>query len=64
MTNGYSNEPDFGWWVRKVLKKFDRLVKKVKSRCQKNRFKFDVEAPLIVVDDLRIDSGKWKHTLE
>ena len=28
MSNGYSNEPSFRWWVRKVLKKHDRLVKK------------------------------------
>ena len=35
MANIYFNEPDFIWWVRKVLKKRDRLMKKVKSRCQK-----------------------------
>ena len=28
MANGYSNEPAFRWWVRKVLKKCDILVKK------------------------------------
>ena len=28
MTNGYSSEPDFTWWVCKVLKKRDSLVKK------------------------------------
>ena len=33
MANGYSNKPSFRWWVRKVLKKRDRLVNKVKSRC-------------------------------
>ena len=26
-TNGYSNETDCRWWVRKLLKKHDRLVK-------------------------------------
>ena len=27
MTNGYSEEPAFRWWVRKVLKKRDMIVK-------------------------------------
>ena len=40
MANGYSNEPVFRFWVRKVLNKRDRLVNKFKSRCRKNRFKF------------------------
>ena len=48
MANGHPNEPDFIWWVRKVLKKRDRLLHKDKSRCQKNRFKCGVEVPLRV----------------
>ena len=54
MANGYSNEPEFIWWVRKVLKKRDGLVNRVKSRCRKNIFKFGVEAPLTVEYALRI----------
>ena len=41
--------------MNKVLKKRDKLVKKSKSRCQNNRFKFGVEVKLIVEDTLRID---------
>ena len=36
-----------------MLKKRDMLVNKVKSRCQKNIFKFGVEVPLRVEDALR-----------
>ena len=63
MSRGYSNEPDFIWWVCKVFSERDRLVKKVKSRCQNNIFKFGVEVTLIVEDVLRIDLVKWQHTL-
>ena len=55
IANGYSNEPDFLWWVRKLLKERYMLVKKVKSRCQMNIFKFGVEVPLTVEDALSID---------
>ena len=55
MANGYSNEPAFRWWVSNVLNKCDRLVKKIKSRFQKNRFNFGVEVPQTVQDFLRID---------
>ena len=48
MANSYSNELDFRWWVRKVLMKHDMILNKVKSRCQKNIFKFGVEFPLTV----------------
>ena len=54
-SNSYSNEPAFIWWVRKVLDKCDRLVNKVKSRCQNNIFKFEVEVPLTVGYALNID---------
>ena len=52
MATGYSNKPAFRWWVRKVLKKRDRLVKKFKM--SKNRFKFGVEVTLTVEYALRI----------
>ena len=58
MANGHPNEPAFIWWVRKVLDKCDRLVNKVKLRCQNSRFNFGAEVPLILEDDLRIDSAK------
>ena len=55
MVNDHSNEPDFIWQVHKLLKKRDRLVNKVKSRCRKNRFKLGVEFPLKYEGTLRID---------
>ena len=55
MANGYSDEPSFRLWVRKVSNKSDRAVKTTKSSFQKNIFKYGVEVPLIVEDALIID---------
>ena len=40
MYNSYSYEPAFRWCVHIMLKKHNRILNKVKSRCQNNRFKF------------------------
>ena len=58
MADDYSNEPGFRCWLHKVLKKRDRIMNKVKSRCRKNIFKFGVEFTLTVEDTLRID---WEN---
>ena len=40
------NEPAFNWWVRKVLKRRDRMIKQMKAqRCRKGRMKFGVLIP-------------------
>ena len=40
-----------------MLKKHDRIVKMLKSRCRKNIFKFGVEVTIPVEDALRIYLG-------
>ena len=68
MDNGYSNEIAFRCWVYKALKKHDRLVNKVKSRCQNNRLKFGGEVTLPVEYYLRIDQENgntlWHDSIE
>ena len=58
MARGHSNETALRCWLKR-----DRILNKVKSRCQKNRFKFGVEVPLTFEYALDIYLGKWQHTL-
>ena len=50
-----------------MLKKCDRLVNKVKSRCRKNIFKFGIDVTLTFEDALKIDQENgntlWNHSI-
>ena len=48
-------KPCFNWWVRKVLRKRDRIIKKVKSRYWKRTHKYGIELPHSVKEALAID---------
>jgi len=48
-------EPAFHWWVTKVLKKRDRLIHKVVSRCRKGNKKFGIAVPRTVAEDHELD---------
>ena len=48
-------QPCFNWWVRKVLRKRDRIIKKVKSRYWKRTHKYGIELPHSVKEALEID---------
>jgi hypothetical protein len=48
-------EPAFAWWARHVLKKRDRIIRKVKSRYWTRTHKFGILLPKTVAEALRID---------
>ena len=55
VASGISEDPCFAWWVHKVLKKRDAIIKKVKSRYWKRTHKYGVELPHSVKEALAID---------
>jgi hypothetical protein len=50
-----NREPAFHWWVTKVLKKRDRLIHKVVSRCRKGNMKFGIAVPRTVAEAHELD---------
>ncbi len=55
VTNKMAKEPAFAWWVRKALRKRDRIIKKVKARYLAKTHKFGIELPKAVAEALNID---------
>jgi hypothetical protein len=53
IANNYDKEPAFAWWVRKVLKKRERMINKVITRWRKMKFGSDI--PNSVDEALAID---------
>jgi hypothetical protein len=68
VANKIAEEPAFAWWVYHVLKKRDRILKKVKSRYWKRTHKYGIRLPKSVDDALRIDKETattfWKDAIE
>ena len=66
--NKILEEPAFSWWARHVLKKRDRILKKVKSRYWERTHKYGVRLPKTVTEALRMDreSGTdyWQRAIE
>jgi hypothetical protein len=53
--NALEQEPVFRWWVAHVLKKRERIIKKVKSSCWAKTHKYGFEVPKTYLDCIRID---------
>jgi hypothetical protein len=53
--NRISEEPAFAWWVGDVLRKRDRILSKVKSKCWQRTHKFGIRIPKSVKEALAID---------
>ena len=68
VTNGISNEPAFRWWVPFVLKKRERILKKVKSKYWSVSHKYGLELPKSVAQALEIDrrtgTDFWRKAIE
>jgi hypothetical protein len=68
LTNKIVEEPAFAWWVKKVLRKRDRIIRKVKSRYWQRTHKYGVLVPKSVDEALRLDrdSGTdlWTKAIE
>jgi Reverse transcriptase (RNA-dependent DNA polymerase) len=68
LANKILEEPAFAWWGRHVLKKRDRIIKKVKSRYWERSHKYGIRLPKSVKEALRFDreSGTdfWQRGIE
>ncbi len=53
--NKIDDEPAFDWWVRHILKKQTRLIKKTKRKFIRLGYKFGIRVPTTVEEALRID---------
>ena len=68
VTNKISEEPDFEWWVRHVLRRRDRILKKVKSRYWRKMHKFGIELPKLVKTAMEMNrktrTDFWRLSIE
>ena len=68
VANKLSEEPAFNWWVNHVLKKRDRIIKKVRARYWKKAQKYGIELPHSVKEALEIDARTgttfWRDAIE
>ena len=68
VANKIDDQPAFAWWVHHVLKKRDRIIKKVKSRYWKRTHKFGIQLPHSVEEALAIDDETgttfWRDAIE
>jgi hypothetical protein len=68
LANKILEEPAFRWWARHVLKKRDRIIKKVKSRYWERTHKYSVPLPKTVAEALRMDretgTDFWQRAIE
>ena len=68
MANNIANEPAFRWWVPFVLKKRERILKKVKTKYWSTSHKYGLELPKSVSHALEIDKRTgtefWRIAIE
>ncbi len=68
VANKIAEEPAFAWWIRDVLRRRDRIIKKVKSRYWKRTHKFGIRMPKSVAEALMIDKETgtdfWRKAIE
>jgi hypothetical protein len=66
--NQIASEPAFAWWVRHVLRRRDRIIKKVRTRYLKRTHKYGIEVPKSVEQALAIDvrtgTDFWRKAIE
>ena len=68
VANKILEEPAFAWWGRHVLRKRDRIIRKVKSRYWDRTHKYGILLPKSVAEALRIDRETgttfWQKAME
>jgi hypothetical protein len=68
LANKILEEPAFNWWARHILKKRDRIIRKVQSRYWERTHKYGVLLPKTVAEALWLDkeSGTdfWQRAIE
>ena len=55
VSRGIAQEPAFAWWVPRILKKRNLLIKKLKSKHYKTNLKFGLKVPQSVAEAYEID---------
>ncbi|MCK7490470.1 MAG: hypothetical protein MZW92_00710 [Comamonadaceae bacterium] len=55
IVNKIVEEPAFAWWAKKVLRKRDRIIRKVKARYWQRTHKYGILVPKTVDEALKID---------
>jgi hypothetical protein len=68
VANQIVEEPAFAWWVKDVLRHWNWIISKVKSRYWKTSHKFGIQLPHSVQQALKIDeetgTNLWRHAIE
>ena len=68
VVNKIVEEPAFAWWVRSILRRRDRIIKKVQTRFKIKTHKFGIELPKSVKHALEIDrrtgTDFWRKAIE
>ena len=68
ITNKISEEPAFAWWVRHLIRRRDRILKKVKSHYWRKTHNFGLELPKSVKAAMEIDRKNrtyfWRLSIE
>ena len=66
--NGIENEPAFKWWIKKTLKRKDRIISKVKSKYWRSTHKFGIEIGKSVQEAYKNDRNMgtlhWTKAIE
>ena len=62
-------QPAFNWWVRKVLKRRDRMIGRLQTlRCRKGRMKFGIDIPGTVEQAIKLDEANgntlWQDAIK
>ena len=55
LLNQISDEPEFAWWIKKVLKKIDRIICNTASKYWKKTHKYVLRIPHTVKEAIEID---------
>ena len=68
MANSIAHGPAFKWWVHKVFKRKERIIKKVRSKYWRTTHKFGIEVPKSVEEAYEIDritgTSHWTRAIE
>jgi Reverse transcriptase (RNA-dependent DNA polymerase) len=56
VANKLVSEPAFRWWVPYTLKKRERIIAKIKTRCVRREQKFGIAIPKSVVEAIQLDN--------
>ena len=68
VANGIDHEPAFKWWVPSVLRRRDRIIRKVKSKYWRTTNKFGIQIPKTVEEAYEIDritgTDFWMKAIE